>query len=76
MDLPAHQLPMTVLMPPDSANFSGKVHGGSILTRKIQRTSDMAIAFNIYTYLVVRLCLSMSAYSARMPCHAPMKGAK
>ena len=31
MDLPAHQLSMTVLMTPDMANFSGKVHGGAIL---------------------------------------------
>jgi acyl-CoA hydrolase len=31
MDLPVHQLTMTVLMTPDTANFSGKVHGGSIL---------------------------------------------
>jgi acyl-CoA hydrolase len=31
MNLPAHQLTMTVLMTPDMANFSGKVHGGSIL---------------------------------------------
>ena len=31
MDLPAHQLTMTVLMTPDTANFSGKVHGGTIL---------------------------------------------
>lgn len=31
MDLPAHQLTMTVLMTPDMANFSGNVHGGSIL---------------------------------------------
>ena len=31
MDLPAHQLTMTVLMTPDTANFSGKVHGGAIL---------------------------------------------
>lgn len=31
MDLPAHQLTMTVLMTPDTANFSGSVHGGSIL---------------------------------------------
>ena len=28
---PAHQLTMTVLMTPDMANFSGNVHGGSIL---------------------------------------------
>jgi acyl-CoA hydrolase len=31
MDLPAHQLTMTVLMTPDTANFSGNVHGGTIL---------------------------------------------
>jgi acyl-CoA hydrolase len=29
--MPAHRLAMTVLMTPDMANFSGKVHGGSIL---------------------------------------------
>jgi acyl-CoA hydrolase len=28
---PVHQLSMTVLMTPDTANFSGNVHGGSIL---------------------------------------------
>ena len=31
MDLPAHQLTMTVLMTPDTANFTGGVHGGTIL---------------------------------------------
>jgi len=31
MNLPSHQLSMTVLMTPDTANFSGNVHGGSIL---------------------------------------------
>jgi acyl-CoA hydrolase len=31
MDLPSHQLTMTVLMTPDTANFSGKVHGGAVL---------------------------------------------
>src|SRR3954467_2943264 len=29
--LPAHQLAMTVLMTPDMANFTGNVHGGTIL---------------------------------------------
>ena len=29
--LKSHQLAMTVLMTPDMANFSGKVHGGAIL---------------------------------------------
>lgn len=31
VDLPAHQLTMTVLMTPDTANFAGNVHGGTIL---------------------------------------------
>lgn len=31
MDLPRHQLTMTVLMTPDMANFAGNVHGGTIL---------------------------------------------
>lgn len=31
MDLPAHQLTMTVLMTPDTANFAGSVHGGHLL---------------------------------------------
>ena len=31
MDLPIHQLSMTVLMTPDTANFSGNVHGGTVL---------------------------------------------
>lgn len=30
-DLPQHQVSMTVLMTPDMANFSGNVHGGTIL---------------------------------------------
>ena len=31
MELPAHQLTMTVLMTPDTANFAGNVHGGAIM---------------------------------------------
>ncbi|HWZ49812.1 MAG TPA: acyl-CoA thioesterase [Herbaspirillum sp.] len=31
MNIPSHQLTMTVLMSPDMANFSGNVHGGAIL---------------------------------------------
>ena len=29
--MPAHELTMTVLMTPDTANFAGNVHGGTIL---------------------------------------------
>jgi acyl-CoA hydrolase len=31
MQLPKHELAMTVLMTPDMANFAGNVHGGTIL---------------------------------------------
>jgi len=31
MELPPHQLTMTVLMTPDMANFAGNVHGGTVL---------------------------------------------
>ena len=31
MNLPKHELTMTVLMTPDMANFTGNVHGGTIL---------------------------------------------
>src|ERR1700704_5745012 len=31
MELPNHELTMTVLMTPDMANFSGNVHGGTVL---------------------------------------------
>src|SRR5690625_2142214 len=31
INLPEHQLTMTVLMTPDTANFAGNVHGGTIL---------------------------------------------
>ena len=31
MNLPKHELTMTVLMTPDMANFSGNVHGGTVL---------------------------------------------
>ena len=31
MNLPKHELTMTVLMTPDMANFAGNVHGGTVL---------------------------------------------
>ena len=31
MNIPQHQMTMTVLMTPDTANFTGNVHGGAIL---------------------------------------------
>lgn len=31
MNMPTHQLSMSILMTPDTANFAGNVHGGTIL---------------------------------------------
>ena len=31
MEQPAHELTMTVMMTPDTANFAGNVHGGTLL---------------------------------------------
>jgi acyl-CoA hydrolase len=31
MDMPKHELTMTVLMTPDMANFTGNVHGGTVI---------------------------------------------
>jgi acyl-CoA hydrolase len=35
-----HRLSMTVLMTPDMANFSGNVHGGTILKQLRQETDQ------------------------------------
>ena len=40
MDLPSHQLTMTVLMTPDMANFSGNVHGGTIRPKRTIRSGE------------------------------------
>ena len=39
MELAAHQLSMTVLMTPDTANFAGNVHGGTLLKLLVVATS-------------------------------------
>jgi len=36
MDVPTHQLAMTVLMTPDTANFAGNVQGGTLLKLRDQ----------------------------------------
>ena len=46
MHQPKHQLAMTVLMTPDMANFSGNVHGGTILEMK-DAEFDFAVDLNI-----------------------------
>ena len=54
MDLPAHQLTMTVLMTPDMANFSGKVHGGAILKLLDQ------VAYACASRYAGRYCVTLS----------------
>ncbi len=65
MDLPAHQLTMTVLMTPDTANFSGKVHGGTILKQLDQ--AAYACASRYAGHYVVTLSVDQVMF--RQPIH-------
>src|SRR5574343_1306400 len=65
MELPAHQLSMTVLMTPDTANFSGKVHGGSLLNLLDQVAYACASRY-AGTYAVT---LSVDQVVFRQPIH-------
>jgi acyl-CoA hydrolase len=64
-DLPKHQLTMTVLMTPDMANFSGNVHGGSLLKLLDQVAYACASRF-AQTYVVT---LSVDQVIFRSPIH-------
>ena len=66
MYLPAHQLTMTVLMTPDTANFSGKVHGGSIL--KMLHQVAYACASRYAGHYVVTLSVDQVMFC--QPIHA------
>ena len=65
MDLPAHQLTMTVLMTPDTANFAGNVHGGTIL--KLLDQVAYACASRYASRYVVTL--SVDQVTFRQPVH-------
>jgi acyl-CoA hydrolase len=65
MDLPAHQLTMTVLMTPDTANFSGNVHGGTIL--KLLDQAAYACASRYAGAYVVTLSVDQVVF--RQPIH-------
>lgn len=65
MDLPAHQLSMTVLMTPDTANFAGNVHGGTIL--KLLDQVAYACASRYAARYVVTL--SVDQVNFRQPIH-------
>ncbi|MEO8057920.1 MAG: acyl-CoA thioesterase [Burkholderiales bacterium] len=65
MEMPAHQLTMTVLMTPDTANFSGHVHGGTIL--KLLDQAAYACASRYSGRYVVTLSVDQVMF--RQPIH-------
>lgn len=65
MDRPGHQLTMTVLMTPDMANFSGKVHGGAIL-RLLDQVAYACASRYAGQYVVT---LSVDQVMFRQPIH-------
>jgi acyl-CoA hydrolase len=65
MPLPNHQLSMTVLMTPDMANFSGNVHGGTIL--KLLDQAAYACASRYAGQYVVTLSVDQVMF--RQPIH-------
>jgi acyl-CoA hydrolase len=65
MNLPSHQLSMTVLMTPDTANFSGNVHGGHIL--KLLDQAAYACASRYAGAYVVTM--SVDQVTFRQPIH-------
>ena len=65
MDMPSHQLNMTVLMSPDMANFSGNVHGGAIL-KLLDQVAYACAARYAAQYVVT---LSVDQVTFRQPIH-------
>lgn len=65
MELPSHQLSMTILMTPDMANFSGNVHGGAIL--KLLDQVAYACASRYAAQYVVTLSVDQVIF--RQPVH-------
>ena len=65
MDLVSHQLSMTVLMTPDMANFSGNVHGGTIL-RMLDQAAYACASRYAKRYVVT---LSVDQVMFRQPIH-------
>ena len=65
MELPAHLLSMTVLMTPDTANFSGNVHGGTIL-KLLDQVAYACAARWAGCYVVT---LSVDQVTFRQPIH-------
>lgn len=64
-ELKSHQLSMTVLMTPDMANFSGKVHGGAVL-RLLDQVAYACASRYAGRYVVT---LSVDQVTFREPIH-------
>jgi acyl-CoA hydrolase len=64
-ELPSHQLTMTVLMTPDTANFAGNVHGGTIL-KLLDQVAYACAARYAKRYVVT---LSVDQVMFRQPIH-------
>jgi acyl-CoA hydrolase len=65
MELPAHQLRITLLMTPDTANFSGNVHGGNIL-KLLDQVAYACASRYAGSYVVT---LSVDQVMFRQPIH-------
>ena len=65
MNLPSHQLTMTVLMTPDMANFAGNVHGGHVLSL-LDRVAYACASSYAARYVVT---LSVDQVTFREPIH-------
>ena len=65
MELPAHQLSMTLLMTPDTANFSGNVHGGNVL-KLLDQVAYACASRYAGSYVVT---LSVDQVMFRQPIH-------
>jgi acyl-CoA hydrolase len=65
MDQPAHQLSMTILMTPDTANFAGNVHGGTIL-KLLDQVAYACASRYAGRYVVT---LSVDQVTFRQPIH-------
>src|SRR5579871_1774254 len=63
--LPSHQLTMTVLMTPDTANFAGNVHGGTIL-KLLDQVAYACASRYAGRYVVT---LSVDQVTFRQPIH-------
>ncbi|WP_026349828.1 acyl-CoA thioesterase [Bordetella sp. FB-8] len=65
MDTPSHQLSMTILMTPDTANFAGNVHGGTIL-KLLDQVAYACASRYAGSYVVT---LSVDQVMFRQPIH-------